>query len=84
MQKSWAEDSDSTSAMPSCSVVPKQHISNSCTCSNKTSLYLYSFVQPECTFILLDPALPDTEGTGQHGGGKTTLSPNPASRSCCS
>ncbi|DBA90782.1 TPA: N-acetyltransferase 9 [Trebouxia sp. C0004] len=26
-------------------------------------------VQPECTFILLDPALPDTEGTGQHGGG---------------
>ncbi|DBB03309.1 TPA: hypothetical protein ACH3X3_010694 [Trebouxia sp. C0006] len=23
----------------------------------------------KCTFILLDPALPDTEGTGQHGGG---------------
>lgn len=24
---------------------------------------------PECTFILLDPALPDTAGTGHHGGG---------------
>lgn len=23
----------------------------------------------KCTFILLDPVLPDTEGTGQHGGG---------------
>ena len=39
---------------------------------------MYSFVQPECTFILLDPALPDTEGTGQHGGGETALSANPA------
>lgn len=24
---------------------------------------------PECTFILLDPALRDTAGTGRHGGG---------------
>ncbi len=39
---------------------------------------MYSFVQPECTFILLDPALPDTEGTGQHGGGETALSANAA------
>jgi len=45
---------------------------------------MYSFVQPECTFILLDPALPDTEGTGQHGGGETALSPNPAFKSCFS
>lgn len=28
---------------------------------------------PECTFILLDPTLPDTAGTGRHGGGMLTL-----------
>ena len=28
---------------------------------------------PECTFILLDPTLPDTEGTGHHGGGTVSL-----------
>lgn len=28
---------------------------------------------PECTFILLDPTLPDTEGTGHHGGGIVSL-----------
>lgn len=25
--------------------------------------------EDKCTFILLDPSLPDTEGTGRHGGG---------------
>ena len=28
---------------------------------------------PECTFILLDPTLPDTQGTGHHGGGTMYL-----------
>jgi hypothetical protein len=27
----------------------------------------------ECTFILLDPDFPDTEGTGIHGGGGVVI-----------
>lgn len=46
---------------------------------------------PECTFILLDPTLPDTEGTGRHGGGEMSLLPKngaanfqqPTSHHCC-
>ena len=41
--------------------VPSQFISGIAAAANVFA--------PECTFILLDPTLPDTEGTGRHGGG---------------
>jgi hypothetical protein len=70
MQRSWAEDDDSAlqpvSGRPYslCSVNAAAEA-----CASPASCLA------ECTFIVLDRSLPDTSGTGQHGGGKCSKSP---------
>lgn len=60
MQQTWLHDEQSA-----CTTVVPPLTGVLCTPPRFTPNALYT----ECTFILLDPTVPDTPGTGVHGGG---------------
>jgi hypothetical protein len=66
MQASWAEDETSKHSMNNKILSPPLDAIFLIQLLTVISFFLYE----ECTFILLDPDLPDSEGTETHGGGK--------------